>query len=96
MRRERLAGLDVLLIVGAYLLLVDTGSRFPSTERVTHMATNARVISRDEYDRKRRQGYAGPASELLPATREHIAAPFWMLSNEGARGTCLVGVEVAR
>lgn len=55
------------------------------------------TISRGEYDRARRQGYAGPVAELLPETRALPAfagATHWRLEL-GKSGTTLCGVVVS-
>jgi hypothetical protein len=53
-------------------------------------ATATETISRAEYDRLRRHDYAGPASSLLPSTREGWTGTHWVM-RASARG----GVELA-
>lgn len=55
------------------------------------------TITRDDYERSRRHGYAGRLSGLLPETRiryEELGADGWQLAWEEGRGTVLRPVRI--
>ena len=56
----------------------------------------AEKITRDEYDRKRRHGYAGPKSSLMPQTQENWNGTHWVMRARSNGGTELAPVDVER